>query len=246
MQIAPRAFAQSQSNSAAKVTLSLSPAPIIVTDETLPSSIALTPVSLSREQVSLPPLRPIELIEKLANIVDSVIKVIAVVAAAFFAYWKFLRGRLFHARLETSISLKPRTESNKVFLTVSCKLKNVGLSKVDLDKEHSAIRLFFHTPQTNERVVRWPQDAALAVDVFASHEWIESGETIQDSNVFIFDDVPGRLYRAELKVVRKRYSVCERLKEWNRRRRGPNSWTQHALVTGENGSSTKEANPNKI
>lgn len=237
--ISPFVESQRQQN---VVALSLSPSPIALANQPLPSP----PTWTARDQSSLPPLRPIERIEKVASIGDSLAKIIAVIAAAVFGYWKFLHGRVFHPRLETSISVSARVESGRVFLEVLCKLKNVGLSKVDLDRKLSAIRLFFCTPGSSDRLAKWPQDALFAVDAFANHEWIESGETIEDSHVFIFDNVVGQLCRAELRVFRKRFTIRQRIQEWKRRRSSPTSWTQHVLVTQEKGSSTAVTNPNKI
>ena len=169
---------------------------------------------------------------KITGLVESIFKIIALVVGGLFAYWKFFMGRTFHPRLEPAISATARLEDNQTLLSVVCKLKNVGLSRVELDRENSAIRVLLQTLSRPRDVteVQWPKRSKLTVDVFQSHEWIEGGETIEDAHLFVFPYVANQACRVELRVLRARRTFKERFVEWNRRRKGPNAWSQHVIL----------------
>ena len=124
---------------------------------------------------------------KIVGIVDTVCKIVALLLGGLFAYWKFFMGRTFHPRLEPAITATARTQDDQIFLKVSCKLKNVGLSSIDLDSELSVIRVFLQdlAPTTGLGEVQWRIESDLAVDVFQSHDWIEGGETLLVGPVFL-------------------------------------------------------------
>jgi hypothetical protein len=188
---------------------------------------------------------------KVFGIVDTVLKIVAVILGGLFAYWKFFMGRTFHPRLEPAVTATARTEDDQVFLKVSCKLKNVGLSSIDLDRELSVIRVFLQdlAPATDLGEVRWRDDSDLAVDVFQSHDWIEGGETIEDAHLFVFPHVENRACRVELQVFRLRRNLKERVREWRRRRKGPSNWAHHAILdefTTEQSASDSEKPKEKV
>lgn len=188
-------------------------------------------------------------LESASKVADSLIRILAVFIGGAFAYWKFFKGRTFHPRLEPAVSAVARVESDTVFLTVCCKLKNVGLSSVDLDREACAIRVLLKTielPLAKVREVKWPKRSDLTVDVFQHHEWIEGGETVEDSHLFTFPYRGDQTCRVELKVVRSRRKLRERLVEWKRRRRGPNAWSQHAVLDSFLPKRTSGENSNQL
>jgi hypothetical protein len=85
----------------------------------------------------------LETASKLTGIVESGFRIAALIVAGVFAYWKFFMGRTFNPRLEPVVSTSARVEEGKVFLTVCCKLKNVGLSSIDLDQRKSSLRVSY-------------------------------------------------------------------------------------------------------
>jgi len=189
----------------------------------------LPPLAVAEKSVA--PTR-FEFAIKVADFIETIFKVIGLVVGGLFAYWKFFMGRIFHPRLEPAVAATTRTEGGKVFLTASCKLKNVGLVSVDLDKRKSALRVLVATldsaPQKVQEV-RWPKVSAFTANVFEHHEWIEGGESIEDAHLFTMPHVASQVYRVELRVLRLRRSIGERFKEWRRRRRSSNSWSHHAI-----------------
>ena len=174
----------------------------------------------------------IEYANKVASLIDTALKIVALVVGGLFAYWKFFMGRTFHPRLEPTVTASARTEDGQVFLKVSCKVKNVGLSSVDLDKDLSIIEVFLQdlAVTTYPAEVAWRKESDLWANVFTSHGWIEGGETIEDAHLFVFPYVQNRTCRVELQVFRAQRSLSERLREWRRRRKGPNAWAHHAVL----------------
>lgn len=174
----------------------------------------------------------LESTSKITGIIESVLKDIALIVGGLFAYWKFFMGRTFQPRLEPSISASARVEENQTSLCVVCKLKNVGLSRVDLDREASVLRLYLQTVVLKPNTVvelQWSDSPDKAVDVFHKHQWIEGGETIEDAHLFVFPYVPNQACRIELGVIRARrtqtlFGKCKR------RRKGANAWWQHVIL----------------
>jgi hypothetical protein len=172
--------------------------------------------------------------ESMANIADALAKVLALIGAGLFTYWKFLRGRTFYPRLEPSIAAETDVKGKLILLMVTCKLRNVGLAKIDIDRRHTAIRLFlWKAPSSQGKIkeVQWNKESDRTVDAFARHAWIEGGETIEDSHLFFLDHSPDVSCRVELVVVRGfgKMALFMREKIW--KGRGPNSWNQHAILT---------------
>jgi hypothetical protein len=70
----------------------------------------------------------------------------AVASAAFlvggiWAYYKFIRGRVYRPRLEPTIAVRA-FQRTAPYLVASISLKNVGTSKVECKQEGSALRVF--------------------------------------------------------------------------------------------------------
>ncbi len=191
-----------------------------------------------------PPLPPLAVLEhlivptkldyasKLIGTAESGLRILAYIVGGLFAYWKFFKGRTFHPRLEPSVTAAARTEAGQVILRVSCKLKNVGLSSIDLDREHSAIRILLRDLPLSSDIaeIEWGRKSNLSVDVFQNHEWIEGGETIEDQHLFVFPSMPRQSCRVELRMYRIRRTLMERRREWKRRRKGPNAWAHHFIL----------------
>jgi hypothetical protein len=115
---------------------SVEPSPTASTSATASQS----PVAAQTMPVSATPTN-LESTSKITGIIESVLKDVALIVGGLFAYWKFFMGRTFQPRLEPSVSASARVEENQTSLSVVCKLKNVGLSRVDLDREASVLRV---------------------------------------------------------------------------------------------------------
>jgi hypothetical protein len=143
------------------------------------------------------------------QIIDSSEK-IATIAAIVFAgiagYYKFLRGRMFRPRLEMTIVSALRSVEAQEYLMVNAKLKNTGLSKIAFDLPSSGLRIFAAKllgERENTDVVNW--DALATLELSDRHQWIESGETIEENwLVGLGAERNAGVFRSELRVAGKK------------------------------------------
>lgn len=153
-------------------------------------------------------------------------KICAIVLGGLAAYWKFFKGKTFHPRLEPSVIAKQLVdESGRIYLSVTCRAKNVGLSRININHRASSLRIVCPDSSLTQEIaeISWASKASLAVDVFQSHKWIEGAESIEDQHLFVLPEHLSLAYRVEVRVTRqKRF----RWIPW------ANSWAQHTIVEG--------------
>ena len=142
-------------------------------------------------------------LKDLVDVLDTLLTMAAVVIGGLFAYFKFLRQRVFYARLEPSVSVsRYQLPTGREFLNVVATIKNPGLAKVDLDVKRSALRVQGATPPRPKRLdeVRW--DQLVTLDVPDRHHWIEAQEEIALSWLVALPSGSGEsAYRAELRLA---------------------------------------------
>ena len=109
------------------------------------------------------------------DVVDKGVKAIAVAIGGLWTLWHFRRRRTYKVRLELGISGQIFCADNESYLVIACTLKNVGLSKVDLNEPETWAEVHLLKPTGREKLRRF--------EIFRSHEWIESGESVADSVV---------------------------------------------------------------
>ena len=133
-----------------------------------------------------------------ANI-KAIVETAAITVGGIWAYYKFFRGRTFRPRLEPAISGRASESKSLTNVLISAQLKNVGLSKVAISKEGSAIRVFATDPTKTDGVAEWQR--AITVGVFEKHGWIEPGETIIDQALVSVAGVGHKAVKLELRLV---------------------------------------------
>jgi hypothetical protein len=153
------------------------------------------------------------------DLIDKILKIVAVILGGIWTYLNYVRGRTFKRRLELTISgtLSLRPEINACVVSGVAQAKNVGLSKVDIYKDGTAVLLNDMVAGTSVKGLPKILEEEIAggtLGVFDRHRWIEPGEPIQESFAFL---VPVRNERVG---VRLRLRVVSRHKflkniEWN-------------------------------
>lgn len=127
--------------------------------------------------------------ESVANIVQSAITSAALLSGGVWAYFKFISGRVNKPRLELNVECDILLNSeNLARIHIKIFLKNVGFSKVTIDKDGSSVVI--------QKIVKvegssFSSDIALesewrdfgAFSVFEKHDWIEPLETICDEKM---------------------------------------------------------------
>jgi hypothetical protein len=110
-----------------------------------------------------------------------VVKIAAVLIGGSWAYIKFIKGRVYHVRLEPSIAARSFRRGESDCLLATVRVKNVGASKVDIEQRGTALRIF-GCPVVGkiDMGVEIPWTRLKTVTIFDTHGWVEAGETIDD------------------------------------------------------------------
>ena len=108
--------------------------------------------------------------------IDLTLKTLALVVGAAWTVLNYFRGRTFTRRLEPTIHGEVVELQGAKYLTGDLAVKNVGLTKVEVTQEPTALVVWFVNsagPQMSEQMMA-------AHNVFKDHGWIEPGETISE------------------------------------------------------------------
>lgn len=139
--------------------------------------------------------------DTLSNI-ESVLTSVAIVIGGAWTYFHYFKGRIYKPRLEPNVVGKVRAEPTAYYLLVTSHLKNVGLSKLTIQQEGSAIRVFACNPISETKEVESADWTHLATfSVFERHSWIEPGELIEDHQLITIPRNSATVVRVDLRVV---------------------------------------------
>ena len=110
-------------------------------------------------------------------------------------------------RLEPQVIGKLFENDRYYHIQVSSKLKNVGLSKVDIKHDASGVRIYsYDVPEdvTEIETAEWVHIGTFPV--FEKHRWIESGEAIEDKTLLSIEKGNYRMFRIVLRIVGRKKS----------------------------------------
>ncbi|AFL86905.1 hypothetical protein Terro_0565 [Terriglobus roseus DSM 18391] len=141
------------------------------------------------------------------DVADKAIKALAVVVGAGWTYLNYRRGRTFERRLELEVTGELFERSGGHYLSMICRLKNVGLTAVPLQERGTACMVFALTG-TEMR----PDEPVDIYEVFKEHAWIEPGELITHQEL-----VPLPFFSRELVGIELQMRVVSPGIEWNAR-----------------------------
>ena len=132
----------------------------------------------------------------------NVLEMLAVTAGGIWAYFKFVKGRTFKESLTPAVSGRFASIDGVNYLIATTQIKNVGLSKIEFDREGSALILFEYTPSPENEIHTVADSRLTSFDVFSEKDrYIEPNE-IMEGHRFIA--VPGTLklaYRLEVEIA---------------------------------------------
>jgi hypothetical protein len=109
------------------------------------------------------------------DVVDKGVKVVAVMLGGAWTLMHYQRSRTYKVRLEPGVSGQMFCAGGESYLVIACTLKNVGLSKIDLNWPETWGEVHLMKVAGREKLRRF--------EVFRSHGWIESGELVTDAVV---------------------------------------------------------------
>lgn len=145
-----------------------------------------------------------EAVSNLIGDIERVLKILGILFAGVLGYIKFIKGRLFHPKLEFHVTCVLEESKQGEFLVAEVTLKNVGLTRVELSQTGTALSVSASRGSIGTGV-DW--DPITILSMFENHAWIEPGETISEPHVIAIQD-PASIYRCEARLVAQK-------KEWN-------------------------------
>jgi hypothetical protein len=121
--------------------------------------------------------------QNVLNIVEQVCKILAILATGFWAYYRFLKGRTFRPRLELSVSGTAARHEGVNCLICSMSVKNVGLSRVDIVREGTGLRVSESNVTAFQPIEAAGWTPKAVFDALLQHAWIEPNEPITEQIV---------------------------------------------------------------
>lgn len=138
---------------------------------------------------------------------EKIFIILGIFVGGMWAYYHFIKGRVYKHRLEQNISGKIIFSDDVEYLVIKISLKNVGLSKIDIQQKGSALRVFACEEEKevpNTVSVKWQR--LRTFPVFKKHKWIESKETVQEERLIVIPKKNYVAYKAQLKLISKKLS----------------------------------------
>jgi hypothetical protein len=123
----------------------------------------------------------VEYWDKVFDILAKLVEMLAIGGGAIWAYYKFIKGRVYRPRLKLSLHASNLITSQQNLLLVSLTIENVGLSVVKLQKKSMLVRVLLPEvakPGSKARKIEGKPIGTFRV--FQDHALIESSETIGD------------------------------------------------------------------
>jgi hypothetical protein len=135
--------------------------------------------------------------------IQNVVQVLALCAGGCWAYFKFIKGRTFQESLTPAVTGRFVALDGVVYLIATIQIKNVGSSRIDFDRQTSALVLYEYTQSLDTEVHAVKNKRLTSFNVFEREKerYVEPNETIE---VQQFISIPGPLklaYRLEADIL---------------------------------------------
>jgi hypothetical protein len=141
-------------------------------------------------------------ITPLLDNLEKLFTILAITAGGLWAYFNFFRGRTYRPRLEAEVGGQVIEGDSAYCLLANLQLKNIGLSRVIIKQEGSGLRLFVYEADAYFPAVHSVEWTHLATfSVFEQHQWIESGETINEQRLIALPEKEVLAFKLGLRVV---------------------------------------------
>jgi hypothetical protein len=120
----------------------------------------------------------------IVDIISKIITVLATIGAAGWAFYRFVKGRVFKPRLTLTVSARRLRMKGTEYVLYIVELSNVGLSRIDIDS--ADLRICSLTGKADAELVGVPQRDSLGTcQVLLAHSYVESGEVLREENLLI-------------------------------------------------------------
>jgi hypothetical protein len=143
-------------------------------------------------------------IQTVLEITYKFITIIGLVVGGIFAYYKFVRGRIYNLRLEPEVHGEFIEKAGINYLNVTMAVKNIGLSRITIQKEGSALSIFSLNVQEQFPEVHMAEwDSVGVFDVYPHNKVLESVETLGEIYLFEITKHNPQAFKIELRIVAK-------------------------------------------
>lgn len=136
--------------------------------------------------------------QKVADIIQKAVTAGALIVGGIWAYYKFVRGRIFVSNLEVVISGEASRQNDRISLVATASVKNIGSSKLEVFHTLTALRILapksVSTVRTAE-ITEW--DHLKTLRLFADQTHFEPTEPAVDAHLVV---VPGHDEYTALKL----------------------------------------------
>jgi hypothetical protein len=134
--------------------------------------------------------------------IDEAVKVAAVVVGAAWTFLNYVRGRTFRSRLDIDLTGAISERGGVEFFVGSCAAKNVGLSKIPLQKVGTGASIYaLRLAPRKSGGFRLVEQEIKVFQIFDRHGWVEPGEQIADPFAVTVPDAPGELVAVRVSVM---------------------------------------------
>ena len=121
------------------------------------------------------------LISNWVETVKNVCEILAILVGAAWTYLNYFRGRIYKPRIECAVEALIEKHSGHPFLRATVRVRNLGLSKVQIEQKGTALLIYSADLQEQSASfpiqVRWSNPVG-AFDVFSGWQWVESSEAV--------------------------------------------------------------------
>lgn len=149
-------------------------------DQSVISRQTAAPVATSSPATS--PSSPPESFSERLDAAEKIVQILAYIVGACWVYFNSFKGRTYRPRLEPKVAGELCTIKGLRFLKSVVEVKNVGLSKVMVLQEGTALIVLAYDHSVDKT---WRSIAA--VPALERHQWIEPGETVVEHSLTAVD-----------------------------------------------------------
>lgn len=138
----------------------------------------------------------------LLDILQRSFTIIAIIVGALWGYSKYFRGRTFRQRIELDVSADKFVSEKANYIIIKVQAKNVGLSKIDIDKNGADIEILSYDTFNNEpslSCIQWEHLAT--VPILKNHDLIEPGEVVREQELIEIPGSPNLILKIFFRIV---------------------------------------------
>lgn len=118
------------------------------------------------------------------DIISKAVTILATILAGAWAYYRFLKGRVFKPRLALAVMGRRLRIRSTEFVLSTIELSNVGLSNLEI--KHATLRVCSLSGEAISNKASQPKLEWLGTyEVLRAHNWIEPGEVIKEQHLLI-------------------------------------------------------------